>query len=122
MPGARHYNAIQSRTCLKLSIALPRVLSASLQGAELEKQAEGIVVLKSRIEVAEGERDAAREQMQAMTPRPGLPPGMALPGQLGPEATARFMAALTKHRWCRHPLLVCGVLHIAPRTVVQMRM
>ena len=57
-----------------------------------------------------------------MTPRPGLPPGMALPGQLGPEGTAKLMAALTKHRWCRHPLLVSGVLHIAPRTVVQMRM
>ena len=103
------------RSALKLSVALPRALCAPLQGAELEKQAEGIVVLESRIEVAEGERDAAREQMQAMTPRPGLPPGMALPGQLGPEGTAKFMAALTKHRWCWHPLLVSGVLHIVTR-------
>ena len=44
------------RLAWKLSVALPRVLYASLQGAELEKQAEGIVVLESRIEVAEGER------------------------------------------------------------------
>ena len=95
---------------------MPRALGALLQGAELEKQAEGIVVLESRIEVAEGERDGAREAMQAMTPRPGLPPGMALPGQLGPEGTAKFMAALTKHRWCRHPLLVSAVLHIAPNS------
>ena len=99
-----------------LGVALPRALGASLQGAELERQAEGIVVLESRIEVAEGERDAAREAMQGMTPRPGLPPGMALPGQLGPEGTAKFMAALTKHRWCWHPPLVSGVPHIAPRS------
>ena len=75
-------------------------------------------MLESRIEVAEGERDAAREQMQAMTPRPGLPPGMALPGQLGPEGTAKFMAALTKHRWCWQSLHVCGVLCASPRSTV----
>ena len=68
------------------------------QGLELEKTAERIIELESRIEVAEGERDAARDRMQTMTPRPGLPPGMALPGQLGPEGTARFATALTKHR------------------------
>ena len=50
--------------------------------------------------MAEGERDAAREQMQNMTPRPDLPPGMALPRQLGLQGTGRFAAALTKHRWC----------------------
>ena len=72
---------------------------SAVQGLELEKQAGGIIELESRIEVAEGERDAAREQMQTMTPRPGLAPGMALPGQLGPEGTARFGAALVKHRW-----------------------
>lgn len=69
-----------------------------LQGLELEKQAEGIIELESRIEVAEGERDTAREQMQSMTPRPDLPPGMALPRQLGPQGTAKFAAALIKHR------------------------
>ncbi len=58
-----------------------------------------MIELESRIEVAEGERDAAREQMQTMTPRPDLPPGMALPMQLGPQGTGRFAAALTKHRW-----------------------
>lgn len=70
------------------------------QGLELEKQAQGIIELESRAEVAEGERDAARYQMQAMTPRPGLPPGMLLPGLLGSEGTAKFVAALTKNR-CR---------------------
>ena len=70
------------------------------QSLELERQAEGIIELESRIEVAEAERDAARGQMQAMTPRPGLPPGMALPSQLGPQGTAKFVTALTKHRWC----------------------
>ena len=112
VPGARFYNAIQLGICLKLSKALHRVLCAPLQGAELEKQAEGIVVLESRIEVAEGERDAAREAMQAMTPRPGLPPGLALPSQLGPEGTAKFMAALTKHRWCwQLPACLWGAGH-----------
>ena len=67
------------------------------QGLELER--EGIIELESRIEVAEAERDAARDQMQVMTPRPGLPPGMALPSQLGPEGTAKLVTALAKHRW-----------------------
>ena len=87
------------------------------QGLELEKQAEGVIELESRIEVAEGERDAARAQMQAMTPRPDLPPGMVLPRHLGPQGTARFAAALTKHR---SPALSCctvfsSLLSSAPR-------
>ena len=38
------------------------------------------------------------EQMRAMTPRPPLPPGMHLPALLGPVGTAKFVAAVTRHR------------------------
>jgi hypothetical protein len=73
---------------------------AAWQMAELERAADAAVELESRVEVAEGERDAAQERMRAMTPRPALPPGMHLPAALGPAGTARFIAAVTRHR-CR---------------------
>ena len=38
------------------------------------------------------------EQMRAMTPRPSLPRGMHLPALLGPAGTAKFVAAVTRHR------------------------
>lgn len=68
------------------------------QMAELERVGDAAVDLESRAEVAEGERDAALERMRAMTPRPALPAGMHLPTALGPAGTAKFVAAVTRHR------------------------
>lgn len=66
--------------------------------AELERQAEHMVELESRAEVAEGERDAALDRMQLLTPRPPLSAAVELPDQLGPEGAAKFLAAVNKHR------------------------
>ena len=69
-----------------------------VQMAELERQAEHMVELESRAEVAEGERDAALDKMHLMTPRPSLSPSIDLPNQLGPEGASKFLAAINKHR------------------------
>ena len=76
-----------------------------MQMVELERQAEHMVELESRAEVAEGERDAALDRMQAMTPRPPLSAAIELPHLLGPEGAAKFASAVDKHRLapCRLP-------------------
>lgn len=66
--------------------------------AELEQQAEHMVEVESRAEVAEGERDAALDKMALMTPRPALSATIDLPKSLGPEGTSKFLAAINKHR------------------------
>ncbi len=73
-----------------------------LQMAELERQAEHMVEVESRAEVAEGERDAALDKMALMTPRPALSPTIDLPKSLGLEGTAKFLAAINKHRYPEH--------------------
>jgi hypothetical protein len=78
--------------------------------AELERQAEHMVEVESRAEVAEGERDAALDRMQLMTPRPALPPSIELPNTLGPEGAAKFLAALNKFRWGWEPCLMHACL------------
>ena len=67
--------------------------------AELERQAEKMVEVESRAEVAEGERDAALDRMQLMTPRPSLSPLIELPSTLGPDGSAKFVAAVNKFRY-----------------------
>ncbi|CAL8464737.1 g4272 [Coccomyxa elongata] len=74
------------------------ISSMSHQMAELERQAEHMVEVESRAEVAEGERDAALDKMALMTPRPALSPTIDLPKSLGPEGTSKFLAAINKHR------------------------
>ncbi len=96
--NARHkYIRLGLRSCLK------RLCRAHVQMAELERQAEHMVEVESRAEVAEGERDAALDRMQLMTPRPALPPSIELPSTLGPEGSAKFLAALNKFRYIPSP-------------------
>lgn len=66
--------------------------------AELEHQAEHMIEMESRAEVAEGERDSALDKMQLMTPRPSMSPSIDLLGSLGAEGNSVFLAALNKHR------------------------
>ena len=62
---------------------------------ELEKQADQIVPLQSRLELASNERDAAVATAEGLTPRPGV---RAFEG-LSPEGCKQLGAALDAHRF-----------------------
>ncbi|EIE22924.1 hypothetical protein COCSUDRAFT_64043 [Coccomyxa subellipsoidea C-169] len=94
--GLSMARSLKSRS--KRMSSMASSLLYKLEMAELERQAEHMVEVESRAEVAEGERDAALDRMQLMTPRPALPPSIELPSTLGPEGSAKFLAALNKFR------------------------
>ena len=62
---------------------------------DLERQADQVVPLQSRLELAVNERDAAIAKAGAMTPRPGV---RAFDG-LSPEGCKKLGAALDAHRF-----------------------
>ena len=81
------------------------VLQAYESVGDLEKQADQVVPLQSKLELAINERDAAIAKAEGLTPRPGV---RAFEG-LSPEGCKQLGAALDAHRFC---ILVChdGVL------------
>lgn len=73
---------------------LTLLLQAYEQMAELEKEADQVLTMQSRLELANNERDAAIAKAEGLTPRPGV---KAFEG-LTPEGTAKLDEALALHR------------------------
>lgn len=67
---------------------------------DLERQADQVVPLQSKLELALNERDAAIAKAEGLTPRPGV---RAVEG-LSPEGCNRLSAGLAAHRF--HTLLL----------------
>ncbi|KAL4448019.1 hypothetical protein ABPG75_005238 [Micractinium tetrahymenae] len=86
------------------------------QLADLEAAANEVVLLESRAEAAENERDEALAQLRATTPRPAAS-WDELAAVVGEPGVARFQAALDAHRhWPTDDLammLAGGLLHAA---------
>lgn len=62
---------------------------------DLERQADQVVPLQSKLELAVNERDAAIAKAEGLTPRPGV---RAFEG-LSPEGCTRLGAGLDAHRF-----------------------
>ncbi|KAI7835772.1 hypothetical protein COHA_010350 [Chlorella ohadii] len=97
--------------------ARQELLEVYKQVADFEAAAGEVVLLESRAEAAEGERDEALEQLRAATPRPQQSWGSLLE-LVGEAGLQRFQAALEAHKhWPTDELaalLVGAPLHAPP--------
>ena len=62
---------------------------------DLERQADQVVPLQSKLELASNERDAAIAKAEGLTPRPGVRPVEGL----SPEGCKQLGSALDAHRF-----------------------
>lgn len=69
-------------------------MQAYEQMADLEREADQVLTLQSRLELAVNERDAALAKAEGLTPRPGV---NAFEGWTT-EGTAKLNEALAMHR------------------------
>eukprot|EP00887_Chlorella_sp_A99_P004632 scaffold4.g4632.t1 len=82
-----------------LEAAREELFDVYKQLAELESAAEEMVLLESRVEAAENERDEAAGRLHGMTPRPSLDAHGLLGGHVDDQAVGRFLAALEEHKF-----------------------
>ncbi|KAL4444954.1 hypothetical protein ABPG77_004004 [Micractinium sp. CCAP 211/92] len=117
--SSEEFEALQQQNCAMreaLDSARQELLDVYKQLADLEAATNEAVLLESRAETAENERDEALAQLRATTPRPPLE-WEDLAAVVGEPGVASFKAALEAHRlWPTDDLammLVGGLLHAA---------